>query len=402
MRRLRRGRAGRAGLATVLGLAWAAAASAGETRVQVRGLLDVVGRGNDQFNVYNLTMLDDSNFDNLRARLFVDGGNERTRAFVQILMSDVGFSSFRFYGAYVLHQVVESHEIYLEAGKIPVPDGTWAPRTYSDKNPLIGIPLAYYYKSSLPAKQMPRDLDHLLSKRGQGQYGIAYFDEYGSVRGTYWATSPLLYDNCWDYGVVLLGAGRSFDWSFGVTQGAPAQPVAGPDNNKNVGLHAKVGWAPVPSLKLHVSAAHGAYLSEDVAPYLAPGTAVEDYAQMLWVGSLEWGWRHLTVHSEVFDNRFETPLRDGGLGVRSAYLETVYKFLPGWYGALRWDTIRFEAVESSAGRQTWDQNVERFEFGVGYRPTRELVVKAVGQLTDIGQGFRHQDLYPAVQVSFAY
>jgi hypothetical protein len=123
---------------------------------------------------------------------------------------------------------------------------------------------------------------------------------------------------------------------------------------------------------------------------------------MLWVGSLEWGWRHLTVDAELFRNRFDTPVREGGLGVTSAYLETVYTFLPGWYGALRWDTLRFEEVDTSAGKQTWDQNVERLELGVGYRATRELLVKAVGQVTDTGAGWRRQEVLPALQLSFGF
>lgn len=380
------------------GGSWAVAS---ERDLQVRGLLDVVAHGNDSASWLNLTNVQDSNFDELRARVFLDGGTDRTRAFVQVLLTDVGYSNFRFQGGYVQHRILEGREIYLEAGKTPVHDGTWAPRTYSNKNPLLGVPLAYYYKSSLPNKQMPVDLAQLVAQRGRGQRGVAYYDA-GGLRGSFWSSNPMLYDNCWDYGAYVMGAGSRFDWLAGVSLGAPGVPVAGPDTNGDVGLHLKLGYAPVPSLELHVSAAHGGYLSREVERYLPAGKSAEDYDQTLFVGSLEWGWRHLTVNSEIFFNHFETPLKSDGLGNTSYYIETLYKFSPGWYAALRWDEMRFGKVQSGGTEVTWDQDIRRSEVGVGYYVTRELLIKAIGQLTDSGHGWRHQDLLPAVQVSFTY
>ena len=46
-------------------------------------------------------------------------------------------------GAYALWTPWKSRDLHLQAGNIPWPVGTWAPRKYSDKNPLIGEPLIY-------------------------------------------------------------------------------------------------------------------------------------------------------------------------------------------------------------------------------------------------------------------
>ncbi len=373
-----------------------------QTDLQVRGLLDVVGHGNDSALYLNRTNVQDSNFDNLRARVFVEGGTERTRAFLQVLFSDVGYDHIRFHGGYVLHRVFEAREVYLEAGKIPVHLGTWAPQTYSNKNPLVGIPLAYYYKSTLPYRQMPTDLEQLLSKRGRGQQGVVYTNPDGSMRGAPYSTAPMMYDNCWDYGAFVLGASHAFDWSLGTTLGAPGSPVGGPETNSSVSVHGRVGYAPTAGLALHLSAARGAYLWDDVAPYLPANSRVDDYAQTLWGLSLHWAWRHLDLGSEVFFNHFETPLRADGLGSHSYYMSAQYRFLPGLYGALRYDAIRFEVVDSAAGRVTWDENLQRVEAGVGYRRTRELLVKLVGQLNENGSGWDLDNLLPAAQVSFAF
>ncbi len=129
---------------------------------------------------------------------------------------------------------------------------------------------------------------------------------------------------------------------------------------------------------------------------------MEDYAQSILGFSLQWGWRHLDVMSEVFFNHYETPVRSDGLGSRSYYVETQYRFWPGLYVAGRYDALRFEVVESAAGPVTWDENIQRFEGGIGYRPTRDLLVKAVAQLNDTGSGWEAKNVLPAVQVSFAF
>jgi hypothetical protein len=249
---------------------------------------------------------------------------------------------------------------------------------------------------------MPIDLDQLVAHKGEGQSGVNYTDPDGSPRGTRWSTMPMMYDNCWGYGAYTIGSTARFDWAAGVTLGSPGAPVDGPDTNSGVALHGKLGFAPVAGLALHLSLARGAYLAEDVVPYLPPGARLEDYAQSLVGGSVEWGFRKLTLHSELFWNHCETPLRSSGLASTSAYLEAVYKFLPGWYAAGRFDTVRFEAVETSTGRETWDQNTDRIELGVGYHVSRELMVKAVGQLNDTGSGFDVDQMLPALQVSFKY
>jgi hypothetical protein len=385
--------------ASMLALPHAAAA---QSELHMRGLVDLVGTGNDVDAYLNRTMLQMSNFDALRARLFVEGGTTRTRAFVQALVTDAGNEQFQLYGAYVQHKLFEDREVYLEAGKIPVHLGTWAPRTYSNRNPLVGVPLAYYYRSTLGSMMMPIDLEDLLAERGNGQRGVSYRNPDGSPRGAFYGVAPMMYDACWDYGAYVLGSTHRFDAALGATFGAPSNPAGGADTNSSLALNAKVGWAPLPGVALHVSFARGAYLSDDVADYVPAGTSVDDYAQTLWGGSVAWGFGHTDIIAEAFTSHFETPLRDDGLRTFSYYAEGRYRFSPGWYAALRWDEMRFEEVESAAGPVTWDQNIRRTEAGIGYHLSRELLVKAVAQVNDTGDGFDLDRMLPAVQTSFVF
>ena len=50
--------------------------------------------------------------------------------------------------------------------------------------------------------------------------------------------------------------------------------------------------------------------------------------------------------------------------------------------------------------QRWDAPVDRWEAGVNYHVSRELVVKGVTQFTRIDNG--DWDLIPAVQASFSF
>ena len=116
--------------------------------------------------------------------------------------------------------------------------------------------------------------------------------------------------------------------------------------------------------------------------------------------SADWRWWQLWFMGEYFWNEFETPIYAGGLKNQSYYVQAVYTMVPGWDLAVRYDAMRFDEVENSAGESlTWDQNVDRVEAGLGYHLSRELFLKGVGQFTRAGEDW---ELIPAIQASFAF
>lgn len=379
-----------------------AADARAQGNIRVSGIAEIVAQSDDSRLYLNRNNLGDSNFDPLRARLFIEGGTDRTQIYLQTLFSQESAAPFRLYGAYLLHRVFESADIYLEAGLVPVHDGIWAPETYSDQNPLIAVPMAYYWKSDLHSRQLPVDIDQLVSARGQGQHGFVYADSTGQVRGKPFHSAPIVYDACWNYGAFTLGSFRRLEWALGVTVGSPSDPVSSTDTNENLSLHGRLGYAITPGLKVYASAAHGAYLSEDVAPYLPADKSVNDYKQTVLVGSASWNWGYFSFMGEAFFNHYTTPIRSDGLSNIALWGQVVWKFRPGWYMAARYDGLHFEEVETSAGPQTWDNNVRRIEAGVGYHISRELLAKAVLQHTDEGNGWANDNLIKAFQLSFSF
>jgi hypothetical protein len=383
----------------LLGVAVSARGDSGGA-IQVRGLVDLVATDVGDYRYLNTTNTNDGNFDALRARLFVDGKRGNTSVYIQFLVSPESYSEFRFFGGYIMQRIHEDRNIFIEAGLIPVHDGIWASHTYSNKNPLIGIPLQQYWKSSLPYTMMPNNLDDLLSKRGQSQVdGVTYADSNGT-RGYRYAGMPVMYDNCWNYGAFALGTLGRLEFSLGITLGPPSATVQGADINESLSPHAKLGYAFTPGLKVWASFARGAYLDRAVAPYLPVGATVNDYNQDLYGLSVDWKIWKLWFMGEYFYNQYDTPIRQDGLSNQSFYVQSVYSMVPGWDLCLRYDALIFGEVEDSAGNaMTWDENVYRVESGVGYHVSRDLVVKGVAQMTSYRGDW---DLIPAIQASFGF
>jgi hypothetical protein len=321
--------------------------------------------------------------------------------YLQFLVSPESYSAYRFFGGYVMHRPFSERNVFLEAGLIPVHDGIWASNTYSNKNPLIGIPMSNYWKTSLTAFSVPTSLDQLLSMRGQGQYNVAYKDSSGAVRGKYYAASPVLYDNCWNYGLYSLGTLGRVEFAAGVTLGSASASVQGSDSNENLAIHGKVGYAFTPGLKLWLSGTRGAYFDRVVSPYLPAGKTANDYYQNLFGVSGDYKVWQLWFMGEYWWNHWDTPVRSNGLDNQAYYLQAVYAFIPGWEAAVRYDAMRFNEVTNSLGQSvTWDAPVDRWETGINYHVSRELLVKGVAQFTRIDN--TQWDLIPAVQASFSF
>ncbi len=381
-------------------LVWATVCATSPTQVmaelELRGLTDAVLSNDDDIRYLNSLRSGDTVSDPFRTRLFAEGGPENTRAFVQIILNDASQARVRIFGAYLMHQPISTREFYVQLGKIPTPQGTWGPRTYANKNPLVGTPLAYHWQTSLPVSQMPESLQDLADHRGQGQRGLEY-DSGDGIRGERGAGSLLLYDNCWNDGLSVLGIQNGIEYQFAATLGAPGNPVNGVDKNDELALHARLGYAPIPEISVRLSWGHGAYLNRSVEPYLPLGSSVNDYKQQIWVLSTELSRGHFILHAEAFRNTFETPLASSALTSWSTYAELSWRFATRWNGAARFDTLRFGSIDTSTGRASWDEDINRWEAGIRFEPSRGLQLKAVVQWTDVGQGFVPNTLLPVLQ-----
>ncbi|HEY6221184.1 MAG TPA: hypothetical protein VIX13_01485, partial [Candidatus Eisenbacteria bacterium] len=217
MRRLDCGRALRSGFAlcvSVLALAWTPP-QATASDVRVRGILDLAFDDKGDGAEVNY-LWGDNALDSYRLRLFVESAvSDRLDVFTEALYNeDIGVLPF---AAYALFHPSPGRDMHVMAGLIPWPIGTWAPRANSNKNPLIGFPLQYQYHTTLSPFRLVPSADALLGDAGQGEEGVNYAPGNGGPRGM-----PIVYDQWWDFGAVLLGSARPLEYAAGFVNGAPS------------------------------------------------------------------------------------------------------------------------------------------------------------------------------------
>ncbi len=361
-------------------LATTAMASA---QYQVSGQLDLVVRNNSAVDGSNKTFKNFSNFDFVRARIFFDAQpTEKVSVFTQVLVNN---SSFQLYGAYVRLSKVGGRDINIHAGLIPNPVGLWGPRTYSDKNPLIGSPLMYLYHTALSPGPDQNDNQELLDSRGKG------FKHYGL---------PMMYDPCWNTGIEVFGAIGMVDWSVGALSGSISAPRTQrekdlPQMTTRLGLY----FSPVFSLQF--SGFAGPYLS-DVSDFYTPFEQ-EDAEEYLNLGGgigAHYDYGMLEMYGEAFVARWEHPVY-GNLDAYSAYVDARYKLAPQWYVAGRAEGIRFSEHDfgGDVGKQDWDYPLNRFELGVGHRVNEAVTLKIVTQIVRSNDHSLLDDEMVAIQLS---
>ena len=130
----------RIALGAWVALAVLAAPVAAAPEVKVRGLLDLGLVSSVKGDSLNRLTFGDSNFDPYRLRLFLDARlSPNLELHAQTILHE-GMSVIRADGAYALWTPWLDRDLSLEAGKIPWPIGTYAPRTYSDVSSFIGTP----------------------------------------------------------------------------------------------------------------------------------------------------------------------------------------------------------------------------------------------------------------------
>ena len=341
---------------------------------QVSGQLDLVVRNNSAIDGSNKTFKGFSNFDFVRARIFFDAQpTEKVSVFTQVLVDN---SEFQLYGAYVRLSRLGGKDINVHAGIIPNPVGMWGPRTYSNKNPLVGVPLMYLYHTALAPGKYQTNNDQLLESRGNG------FLKYGL---------PMMYDPCWNTGVEVFGVAGMIDWSIGALSGSISAPTIQREKDLPQ-MTAKLGVYFSPVFSLQFSGFAGPYLSDisdfEIAEEYYPKISAaygakeaEDYLNFGGGLGAHYDYGMLEMFGEAFLARWEHPVYDN-LDAYSAYIDARYKLAPQWYLAGRMETIRFSKHDfgGSIGKQDWDYPLNRFELGVGYHIDEAVTLKLVTQI----------------------
>jgi len=383
----------------VLAALWFAGA-AGAADFTFHGLLDlaVAPRG-DAFETNRLTR-GDNPFDAYSLRLFVDGTvATKFAVFSQVVLSDGTDEHVPYVdGAYVQYSPSAETDFHLVAGKMPWLLGTFAPRTYSNRNPLIGKPMMYQHHTTLQWSDAPPNADALLAHSGNGNYLFTYGPYAFPAVGM-----AVVDDSYWDFGAMVTGSARPLEYALGFANGAPGWGSTAQDDNDGKSVLGRLGLAPLPGLRIGFSGSFGPYLANWVA--VPSGKSVNDYNQNLMMADLEFLAGHSELRAEGYQNMWQTPTV-GDLRMAGFYVEGKQTLLAGLYAAARYEQMRHSDLRASTGNlQPWDRDRDRMEAGFGYRMDRGVLVKAVYQRNvergDISGGEQVHDLY-AAQLSLSF
>jgi hypothetical protein len=363
----------------------------------LHGILEVVGAERGEAFEHNRYFRGDSPFDAYGVRLMGDVRvNDRVQVFSQFILRDATTPYID--GAYAIFTPWTGRDFSVLAGKIPWAIGTFAPRTYSNRNPLVGTPLMYQHHTSLVWYEMPGDADALFGAAGTGQYGVDY-QGYAMTRGM-----ALVDDSYWDVGATITGSQRPFEYAVSVVNGTPGWGCTSQDENGGKCALGRVGLTPLPGLRFGVSGAYGPYLHRNAGGSVPAGRSVTDYNQILGMADLEVLAGHFELRAEGALNTWETPTV-GDLDVRSGYVEIKHALPFSTFAAGRFDLMRFGSIADSTGAsRRWDDDVTRIETGLGYRFDRNVVSKVVYQQTTLDRsagGTRRLDLW-AAQLSVTF
>lgn len=339
--------------------------------LKFHGLLDFTLSGTGPGFQANVLTRGDSPFDAYGLRMFGEGAvGEHFQVFTQAVFHDPSGPYLE--GAYVTYSPLPERDLHIEVGKIPFPIGTYAPRSYSDKNPLIGKPLMYQYHTTLVWYYQPSNPDAVFAAAGHGQTGTS---ENGGVA----IGMPVVDDSYWDTGIVLIGSFLPVEFAAGLTTGTPGWGNTSEDENRNKTILGRIGVTPIPSLRLGVSGVYGAYVVEGLNKRLPAGTTADDYHQKLAMADAEFELGHLELRAEGYRNTWQTAkLYD--LKVHGGFVEGQFALIRGAWLAARGEVMRFSKLTDSRGaRFPWDHDRDRLELGLGYRPERTVWLKAVWQ-----------------------
>lgn len=341
--------------------------------LDMRGLLDVgfATRGAGlEANWFNAGA---TSFDAYRFRFFVEGAaTRRIYVYTQLILDEI--LTHPVYGAYVVFTPWTGRDAHLMIGKMPWIIGTYGPRTYSDRKPLIGTPLIYQYHTTLRYDAIPPNADALLAVAGRGQYGVQYGSATNRFRGM-----PVIYDFCWDAGLAVTGSQNGFEYAVGMINGTPGWMTPAQDNNEGKSVLGRIGIQPIPMVRAGVSASYGPYLNESLDPQLPPGKTANHYMQKLLMADLSIESGHVELRGEGYVNRWMTPTV-GDLEVTGYYAEGKLGLPYGTWVAARWEQMMYSDLTGSSGvPQPWNHDYDRLETGIGYRISRGQVIKAVYQ-----------------------
>jgi hypothetical protein len=256
--------------------------------------------------------------------------------------------------------------------------GAFTQRRYGADNLLIGYPLSYQYTTAVRADALPATADEVLKNRARGWEPSYSIGGRSDVSGL-----PLVNTSGWSPGIAVSGGAGRFNGRLAVTRGGLAAPGSA-DWQARWEVTGRAEFRPAVGLVLGVSAAHGAFVDDALTPVVATAAFNSKPRETAFGADAEYSWGYWLVRGEaIVSSRtypaFAEPYLRDPLTTVAFEGELRYRIRPGLYAAARIGGLSFRSIQGSTITRSWDANLMRFETGLGYSFTRNVLVKTVYQ-----------------------
>lgn len=223
---------------------------------------------------------------------------------------------------------VHSSALVVELGRFPTPVGSFPPRRFSTRNPLIGTPDGF----------------------------------------------PVGYP----WGAQLGGSGSHLDYRLALVSLPWTHAEYVPDPGFAVRPVLGIGVTPQVGLRLGASFTRGPYLSSNLNQQLPGGANWKDFDQRVIAFDGGFSRGYFESHAELAFLRYEVPGQSGSTDALSWYVEFKYTWGPRLFTALRLERNKYATIKPIAGNpwmvQTFD--LHDGEIGIGYRIASHAIAKA--------------------------
>ena len=255
----------------------------------------------------------------------------------------------------------KSATLLIKAGQLATAFGAF-PLHYDDAdNSLLDQPLSYSTYLNLP--QVQTNCNGLAGSTCIGSQA----DNYGLVPVTLYGLP----------GIEVDLSVHKIDARVQVTNSSPANPQNLLSGSQYGQWAAGGGYTVIQGFHVGGSAFHGPYLDSELAAWLPPGKTFSSFpatgagldaqwARGRWKTSGEWQWFQFDSPSFRISPRSSV-----------AYAEVKAVLTPRVYAALRVADQRNGRVADfiQPGSQSFEANVQAYEFAIGYRPNRWQLCK---------------------------
>jgi hypothetical protein len=347
---------------------------------------------------FNYTSYEFSLLRNFRMGLSAEvRGNDHVQLLGEVRLDQ--FKELEAYGLFVRVRPWPQRRFDIQVGRVPPTFGAMTRTAYGSANILIGQPLAYQYLTSIRPDAAPATVDDLLRMRGRGW--LSNFPVGNAVPGP---GLPMVNTSRWDTGVQAHGVSGMVEWTGSVTAGSLSDPRF-KDNNRGRQYAGRTVVRPMASTAIGFSASQGAWLNKSLEDQLAGAPATERSEQTAFGGDAEFSAGPFLVRGEAIRSAWTLP-RYSSLNLTepliaiSTLIEGRYKIAPGFYVAMRGDRLDFSKVRGERGVAEWDAQTWRFETGLGYSLTRNILLKGAFQRNGRDGGRVHKDSLVAAQVLY--